>query len=83
MSLTGEEGGKPVRAGIHLPISPPECLAQSVCFAGLAKVNATGEGSYFDVSMMDCQISMLTYQAAYYLMSGEVPGAARPRVTGP
>jgi CoA:oxalate CoA-transferase len=24
--------------------------------------------------MLDCQVSMLTYQAAYYLISGEVPG---------
>ena len=74
MSLTGEEGGKPVRAGIPLGDLSAGMFGAISVLAGLAKVNATGEGSYYDVSMMDCQISMLTYQAAYYLISGEVPG---------
>jgi CoA:oxalate CoA-transferase len=74
MSLTGEEGGKPVRAGIPLADLSAGMYGAISVLAGLAKVNATGEGAFFDVSMMDCQISMLTYQAAYYLMSGEVPG---------
>jgi CoA:oxalate CoA-transferase len=74
MSLTGEEDGKPVRAGIPLADLSAGMFGVIGALAGLAKVNATGEGAYFDVSMMDCQVSMLTYQAAYYLMSGEVPG---------
>src|SRR4051812_17125770 len=74
MSLTGEEGGKPVRAGIPLADLSAGMFGAVSVLAGLAKVNATGEGAYYDVSMMDCQVSMLTYQAAYYLMSGEVPG---------
>jgi crotonobetainyl-CoA:carnitine CoA-transferase CaiB-like acyl-CoA transferase len=74
MSLTGEEGGKAVRAGIPLADLSAGMFGAIGVLAGLAKVNASGEGGYFDVSMMDCQVSMLTYQAAYYLMSGEVPG---------
>ena len=74
MSLTGEEGGKPVRAGIPLADLSAGMFGAISVLAGLAKVQATGEGAYYDVSMMDCQVSMLTYQAAYYLMSGEVPG---------
>jgi len=74
MSLTGEEGGKPVRAGIPLADLSAGMFGAISVLSGLAKVNATGEGCFFDVSMLDCQVSMLTYQAAYYLMSGEVPG---------
>jgi len=37
-------------------------------------VHYVGVGSYIDVSMLDCQVSMLVYQAAYHLIAGEVPG---------
>ena len=33
-----------------------------------------GEGMKIDVGMLDCQVAMLTYQAAYHLHSGEDPG---------
>ncbi|HSV81228.1 MAG TPA: CoA transferase [Ramlibacter sp.] len=74
MSITGEEGGKPMRAGIPLGDLAAGMFGVIGALSGLAHVNATGEGTYVDVSMLDCQVSMLTYQAAYYLMSGEVPG---------
>jgi crotonobetainyl-CoA:carnitine CoA-transferase CaiB-like acyl-CoA transferase len=74
MSLTGEEEGKSVRAGIPLGDLSAGMFGVIGALAGLAQVQATGEGTHIDVSMLDCQVSMLTYQAAYYLMSGEVPG---------
>lgn len=74
MSITGSEGGEPVRAGIPIGDLAAGMYAVIGVMGGLAKVQATGEGSYVDISMLDCQISMLSYQAAYYLMSGEVPG---------
>lgn len=74
MSMTGEEGGKPVRAGIPLGDLAAGMFGVIAALAGTAHVNATGEGRHFDISMLDCQMSMLTYQAAYCLMSGEVPG---------
>lgn len=74
MSMTGEEGGKAVRAGIPLGDLAAGMYGVIGALSGIAHVSATGEGIHIDVSMLDCQISMLTYQAAYYLMSGEVPG---------
>ncbi len=74
MSMTGEEGGKPVRAGIPLGDLAAGMFGVIAALSGMAHVSATGEGRHFDVSMLDCQMSMLTYQAAYCLMSGEVPG---------
>jgi len=74
MSMTGEEGGKAVRAGIPIGDLAAGMYGVIGALSGIAQVNATGEGIHIDVSMLDCQISMLSYQAVYYLMSGEVPG---------
>ena len=74
MSLTGEPGGRPVRAGI--PIGDLAAGAYSVMgiLAALEGRHVTGKGQQIDVAMLDCQIAMLCYQAAYYLASGQVPG---------
>jgi len=74
MSITGERGGKPVRAGIPLGDLSAGLYAVIGALAALERVRQEGLGSYIDVSMLDCQVSMLVYQAAYHLLSGEVPG---------
>ncbi|MGE0630415.1 MAG: CaiB/BaiF CoA transferase family protein [Hyphomicrobiaceae bacterium] len=74
MSLTGESDGRPVRAGI--PIGDLAAGAYSVIgiLAALEARHSTGKGQYIDVAMLDCQVAMLCYQAAYFLASGKVPG---------
>jgi CoA:oxalate CoA-transferase len=74
MSLTGPEGGEPVRAGVPIGDLCAGMFAVISTLAALHRMRATGEGCYIDISMLDCQVSMLSYQAAYYLMSGEIPG---------
>jgi len=74
MSLTGEPEGACVRAGVPLAdLSAGMYAATAIC-AALESRNVTGRGRYIDISMLDCQIAMLTYQASYYLASGDVPG---------
>jgi crotonobetainyl-CoA:carnitine CoA-transferase CaiB-like acyl-CoA transferase len=74
MSLTGEPDGSSVRAGIPLAdLSAGMYAATAIC-AALESRRETGRGRYVDISMLDCQIAMLTYQASYYLASGTVPG---------
>jgi len=34
----------------------------------------TGEGAHFDLSLLDCQVSLLTYVAQYYWADGRIPG---------
>jgi len=74
MSMTGEKGGKAVRAG--LPIG--DVCAGMYCVIGilaaLARRDQTGEGDYIDVAMLDVQIAFLCYQAAAYFHTGKVPG---------
>lgn len=74
MSITGEEGGTPVRAGIPLGDIAAGMYGVIGTLAGIDRARVSGEGCHVDISMLDCQISMLSYQAAYHLMSGEVPG---------
>lgn len=74
MSLTGEPDGRPVRSGV--PIGDLAAGLYSVIgiTSALEARHRTGKGQYIDVSMLDCQVAMLCYQAAYYLASQKVPG---------
>jgi crotonobetainyl-CoA:carnitine CoA-transferase CaiB-like acyl-CoA transferase len=74
MSMTGERGGAPVRAGIPIGDLSAGMYAVIGALAALERVRSEGVGAYIDVAMLDSQISMLVYQAAYHLIAGEVPG---------
>jgi crotonobetainyl-CoA:carnitine CoA-transferase CaiB-like acyl-CoA transferase len=73
MGTTGEEGGAPVRVGIPIAdIAGGMYAAYAITLALLAR-NRTGTGQSLDVSMMDAQISWLSYYVGIYLTSGEIP----------
>lgn len=74
MSLTGEAGGAPVRAGIPIGDLAAGLYASVAALAALNRRHQTGLGDTIDISMLDCQAAMLCYQAAYYMHSGVVPG---------
>src|SRR5579885_2153681 len=76
MSITGEPGGAPVRAGVPLGDLAGGMFAATAISAALWRRDRTGEGQYIDVSLLDAQVSMLTYVAQYYLADGRVPGPA-------
>ncbi|MCD6073363.1 MAG: hypothetical protein K0Q70_246 [Rhodospirillales bacterium] len=74
MSLTGEKGGRPVRAGVPIGDAVAGMYGSIGILAALSRRHATGQGDHIDISMLDVQVAMLTYQAAVYLHSGNVPG---------
>ena len=74
MSLTGERDGVCVRAGIPVADLAAGMYAATAVLAALHRRTETGRGEYIDISMLDCQVAMLVYQAAFYLHSGNVPG---------
>jgi crotonobetainyl-CoA:carnitine CoA-transferase CaiB-like acyl-CoA transferase len=74
MSLTGEPGGPPVRAGIPIGDIAAGMYATIAILAALNRRHATGQGETIDISMLDCHAAMLTYQAAYFLNAGQAPG---------
>jgi CoA:oxalate CoA-transferase len=73
MSLTGPIGGPSVRAGVPIGDITAGLYAVIGVLAGLESRRRTGEGSHIDVGMLDCQVSLLSYLAQYYLVSGVVP----------
>ncbi|KMK64556.1 CaiB/BaiF CoA-transferase family protein [Puniceibacterium sp. IMCC21224] len=74
MSLTGEVGGNAVRMGVPIGDIAAGMYGVIGILATVLESKSTGKGRRIDVSMLDCQIAMLSYQAAYHLHSGDIPG---------
>ena len=75
MSITGEEGGPPLRAGIPIGDLGGGMFATIGILSALHARSLTGRGQHVDISMQDCQVSLLNYMATMYLMSGVQPPA--------
>ena len=73
MSITGEPGRPPVRAGIPIGDLGGGTLAVGAVCAALYERERTGRGRYVELSLVDTLVSMLTYVGQYYFVSGEVP----------
>ncbi len=74
MSITGEPGGSPVRAGIPLGDLVGGLLAVHGILAAYISRLKTGEGQRVELSLLDGQIYLLTYIAQYFFHSGKIPG---------
>lgn len=75
MSITGNPDGGPVRSGIPTGDLGGGIFGTMGVLAALAEREQSGRGQHVDVSMLDAQISMLSYMATMHLMSGIVPAA--------
>lgn len=73
MSITGEDPEHPMRAGIPIGDLGGGMFAVMGILAALVERTASGRGQHVDISMLDCQISMLNYMATMYFLSGEDP----------
>jgi crotonobetainyl-CoA:carnitine CoA-transferase CaiB-like acyl-CoA transferase len=74
MSITGHPGQGPVRVGIAInDTSAGLLLSYGIVLALLAR-ERTGEGQWIHTSLLEAQIYMLDFQAARYLMKGEIAG---------
>jgi crotonobetainyl-CoA:carnitine CoA-transferase CaiB-like acyl-CoA transferase len=74
MSITGEPGGRPVRAGVPLGDLAGGMFAALAMCAAIIRRYRTGQGQHIDIALLDVQVSMLTYVAQYYLTDSRVPG---------
>jgi crotonobetainyl-CoA:carnitine CoA-transferase CaiB-like acyl-CoA transferase len=74
MSLTGEPGARAVRAGVPIGDICAGLHAVIGVLAALREREQSGLGQFVDISMLDVQVAMLSYQGVYHLYSGEVPG---------
>jgi len=74
MSLTGEEGGRPVRMGLPMGDLAGGMFGAFAVAGALFRRSRTGQGAHVDLSLLDCQVSLLTYIAQYFWADGRVPG---------
>jgi len=74
MSVTGEAGGGPLRAGVAMADLSTGNFATISILLALRHAERTGEGQQIDISLLDTQIAMMANQGSSYLVSGEVPG---------
>ena len=76
MSVTGLPGQGPVRVGIPVAdLTAGHFCAQAILIALLER-ESSGRGQWVQTSLLQAQIFMLDFQAARWLVAGEVPGQA-------
>src|SRR3989304_1106213 len=72
-SLTGDPDGPPYKVGVsQADIIAGMPALQATPLALLAR-EKTGHGQHLDISLLDCQVALLTYQAGIYFATGESP----------
>ena len=79
MSITGEPNGKPNRVGYQVADLAAGLYLANGILAGVIHALKTGEGKKIQVSLLDCQLAMLTWQAQNYFVSGDIPQATGTR----
>ena len=73
MSLTGEQGGPPVKAGLPVADLTSGLWIAIAALGALIGRGRTGQGAFVDMSMLDGQVSLLTLAAARLFALDEVP----------
>ncbi|WP_378949869.1 CaiB/BaiF CoA transferase family protein [Mesorhizobium sp. ANAO-SY3R2] len=73
MSITGEPGGEPQKAGVAISDIFTGLYSVIAIQAALRHAEATGQGQHIDMALFDSQISVLGNQNLNYLVSGKSP----------
>ena len=82
MSVTGEEGGAPVKCGVPVSDFASGLYGAFAIAAALAKVRGGGAGAHIDVPMLGCTLAISALQTSELFGSGKNPrrlGSAHPR----
>ncbi|MGB1965487.1 MAG: CaiB/BaiF CoA transferase family protein [Candidatus Micropelagos thuwalensis] len=74
MSITGNNPEDVIRAGIPIGDLGGGMFAVMGILAAINARHTTGRGQHVDISMLDCQLSMMNYMATMHSMSGDIPG---------
>lgn len=73
MSITGPDPENQVRAGIPIGDLGGGMFAVMGVLSALVERATSGQGQHVDISMLDCQVSMLNYMATMHFLSGKDP----------
>ena len=77
MSMTGvpdgEPGAGPMKSGIAISDLLTGMYTTSAILAALEHRHVSGKGQYIDMSLLDCIVTINSYQALNYFMTGKIP----------
>lgn len=76
MSVTGFEGGEPVRVGIPVADLLTGLFGAYGVLAALQARERTGRGQRVETSLLESMVGMLGFQATRYLNGGDIPPPA-------
>lgn len=76
MSITGKPGEGPMRVGIPVADLCAGLLAAQGILTALFERSRSGKGQWVQTSLLQAQVFMLDFQAARFLMDGDVPKQA-------
>ncbi|HKB13006.1 MAG TPA: CoA transferase [Vicinamibacterales bacterium] len=74
ISITGEAGGRGVRAGVSIADITAGMYAAFAILTALHARERTGRGQFIDVSMLEGQLAIMSGMFGAYLADGIVPG---------
>jgi crotonobetainyl-CoA:carnitine CoA-transferase CaiB-like acyl-CoA transferase len=74
MSVTGPPGTGPWRVGIAISDTAAGTLLTQGVLAALIARDRTGRGQWVHTSLVEAMVSFMDFQAARWLIDGEVPG---------
>src|SRR4249919_2900054 len=76
MAVTGLPGQGPVRAGIPVADLSAGLFAALGVLVALQERTVSGKGQWVQSSLLSAMVAMIDFQAARWLVEGEVPGQA-------
>ena len=76
MSITGAPGEGPMRVGIPVADLTAGMFCAMGILTALLERERSGRGQWVHTSLLQANIRLMEFQAARYLMTGEVPGQA-------
>jgi crotonobetainyl-CoA:carnitine CoA-transferase CaiB-like acyl-CoA transferase len=83
MSLTGEPEGPPLRCGVSFLDLGTGMMAAYAVMNALFHRERTGQGQKVEVSLFETALSLISYHAVGYLLTGQVPqrqGSGHPMI---
>jgi formyl-CoA transferase/CoA:oxalate CoA-transferase len=73
MSITGFPDGPPTKVGVSIADLVAGMLAFHGILLALRVAEKTGQGQWVDISLLDGQVGLLTFQAQAYFATGKTP----------
>ena len=74
MSITGEQGGGPVRPGSSLGDIVAGLFSATGILSAVYERERSGKGQFIDLSMLDSQVATLEAAVGRYYSTGDIPG---------